>query len=135
VDTCQLGRQRARRSSAGDHQRLVPEPVAVEENLAAYGVQAGSADAEPQVHVEAGQSVRLGQREVARAELAEQEILRQRRAVVGQVRLRADEGDRRLVSAAPQRLNAPYAGYRSADHDGAHALVGAHRSGRLTSES
>jgi hypothetical protein len=100
MDTLQIGRQRARRGSGCDHQRLVPETVAADLNLAALGVQAGGADAEPQVHVESGESVRLDQPEVVRAELAEQEILRQRRAVVGQVLLRADEGDRRFVPAA-----------------------------------
>ena len=88
---------------------------------------AGGADAQLQIEVELGEPVVAGRAACdLELPLAREQLLRQRRPVVGRCGLVADHGDRPVVAVVAERLGAPQPGERRAD-DGDRVAHGAHR--------
>jgi hypothetical protein len=109
--------QHARRGTGGDDQAVVRHGAAVAQgDLAGGRVEGGGPLPEPEVEAEGAVLRRPPQLGALDVELAGEELLRQRRAVVGQVLLGADQGEGAAVALGPQGLRRPEPGQRRTHH-------------------
>ena len=114
----------ARRRAGGDDEAVeVDLPAVVEGDPASGEVERRRPRAEAPVEVEL--VARRGQLDAVGVPRPRQHLLRERRPVVGRVRLLTDDHDAAVVPLFPQRLGRPAPGQaRSDDDDGLHGLVG-----------
>ena len=120
VDAGERGRsgQGSRARAGGDHESVVREALAAGERDAARGeIEAARLHAEAQIEAQRIEGLRLGQRELLRLAVAAQHFLRERRAVVGAMRLVAHQHEPAVEALTPQRFGAAEPGQGSADHD------------------
>ncbi len=93
------------------------QPVAVVElEGVARHVEGRGHVPEPQIEAEGVDLLGIAQSDPVEAPGAGQKLLRQRRAVVGLVRLGADQDDPTVVALGAQRLGRPQPGQRCADN-------------------
>ena len=120
VDTrqwCRAG-QRAGVSPGGQHESVESHRAAVVElHGVTLDVEASGAVSEAEVETECGDLLRRSQQHAVEPPLAGQELLGQRGAVVGEVRLGPYEDDGAVMSVGPQRLRGPQSGQRCAHDD------------------
>lgn len=106
----------------GDHDTVGGQLLAAVE-ADPPGPQGGGAASEQPARPELGQRRIVGEGDVGDGDLAEQEVLRQRGAVVGGVGLGADDGQLTVEALGPQRLGRAQPGQGGPDHH--HPLHGA----------
>ncbi|MEA2402599.1 MAG: hypothetical protein QOK00_3002, partial [Thermoleophilaceae bacterium] len=113
--------QAPRRRAGRDDQRVVGEPLAPRDlDLPAVEVEGRGPGPKSQVQVELGKAIaRVAQVGGIGAGVAGEQALRERRPVVGGMRLRAQQRQAPGVSVTAERLDRPQAGERCSDDDDA----------------
>ncbi len=119
VDAAQGGRvgEASGGGAGGDHEAVEGHRLAVaHQHRAALEVEGRRSAAEAPVGRQPLDGRRGPQRREVRLRFSGQDLLRQRRAVVGQPLLAADHHDPAVVAEVPQSLDGRQAGQRGADH-------------------